>query len=96
MWCNDIDIELRYPSWSRRPAGIAPGRHRAALDRYLERQRKPVRRRSRGEFKATFGKRTAWVLALAARLGRHVIGAKPGSRRATPPAADAPALRPGP
>lgn len=46
MWFNHIDIELRYPSWPPRAESAAPGRHRVALDRYLERKtRREVERR---------------------------------------------------
>ena len=36
MWFTDIDIKLRRPSWPPRVESVAPGRHRVALDRYLE------------------------------------------------------------
>ena len=77
MWFNDIDMKLCYLSWSRRVESVASGRHRVALDRYLERKRRREVERRRYEFEAKFETMRDWVEALTARSSRRIIRAKP-------------------
>jgi hypothetical protein len=66
MWFNDIDIEQRHPSWPRPIESVAPERHQATLDRYLERQRRWEAERQRHQARGEMDALKSWIEAVTA------------------------------